>query len=362
MKAVIFAGGVGSRLWPLSRKKSPKQFMDIVDNKTMLQLCVDRLVPGFDLDDIYITTGKDYVSAVKKQLPSLSKNNIIAEPATRDVGPAVGLVAALFAKKFPNEPLTLLWGSDHLVKKEGYFRRILKAAGNIIRENPQQIILIGQTPRFASQNLGWISFGKKTVDDHDIPFHQLEGFQYRPDEKTAENYFKDGKHAWNLGYWVTSPSFLWNLFKEHSPKLFSQLKKIQDAYETPDYERVLGEIYPQLEKISFDNAIVEKMNFKNGLVVPADLGWSDVGAWEALKEALETSKEANVTQGKVILEDSADNLVYNYDADKLVVGIDLNDFLIVNTHDVLLVTKKTSVPKIKKLVDSLKGTPYEKLT
>jgi len=118
MKAIIFAGGVGSRLWPLSRKKTPKQFMDIVDSKTMLQLCIDRLTPGFDLEDIYIVTGKDYVGSVRKQLPALDKRNIIAEPTMRDVGPAVGLISAIFAKKFPNYPIALLWGSDHRVKKE----------------------------------------------------------------------------------------------------------------------------------------------------------------------------------------------------------------------------------------------------
>src|SRR3989338_9324019 len=140
MKAIIFAGGVGSRLWPLSRKKTPKQFMGLVNNKTMLQMCVDRLVPGFDIDDIYIATGKEYVMSVQKQLSSLSPENIIAEPATRDVGPAVGLVTAIFAKKFPNDPVVLLWGSDLLVKKEGLFRRILIAAGDMIISNPNQII------------------------------------------------------------------------------------------------------------------------------------------------------------------------------------------------------------------------------
>ncbi|OGK22617.1 hypothetical protein A3H80_00110 [Candidatus Roizmanbacteria bacterium RIFCSPLOWO2_02_FULL_37_19] len=362
MKAIIFAGGVGSRLWPLSRKKTPKQFMDIVDSKTMLQLCIDRLTPGFDLEDIYIVTGKDYVGSVRKQLPALDKRNIIAEPTMRDVGPAVGLISAIFAKKFPNYPIALLWGSDHLVKKEGFFRRILRACGDVIEKNPNKIILIGQKPRFASQNLGWIAYDEKVFEKNKINFYQLEGFQYRPDKKTAEKYFMDKKHVWNLGYWVTTPSYLWSLFEKFSPQLFRELKKIQDAYETPRYEKVLNEVYPHLEKISFDNAIVEKMDFKNGLVVSADLGWSDVGAWEGLKEALQTSKEANVTQGRVLLEDSLDNLVYNFDNDKVVVGIDLNDFLIVNTDDVLLVTKKASVPKIKKLVKSLKGTKYEKLT
>ncbi len=362
MKAVLFAGGIGSRLWPLSRKDTPKQFIDLIDNKTMLQLCVDRLLPGLDIEDIYISTGATYVDAVLHQLPSFRKENIITEPATRDVGPAVGLATAIFEKICPGEPIVLLWGSDHLVKKEGLFRRILKAAGDVVKKDQSKIVMVGQTPRYANENLGWIEFGHKITEENKIPFYELKKFQYRPDKKLSEKYYKDGKHVWNLGYWVTTPSFLWNLFRTLSPHLFKDLETIQRAYGTPEYEKVLNDIYPRMEKISFDNAIIEKMDFSHGLVVSADLGWSDVGAWEALKEALQTSKKSNVTQGKVILETSCDNLVYNYEPQKLIVGIDLEDALVVNTKDVLLVTKKGSVQKIKNLVNSLKGTKYEDLT
>lgn len=361
MKAIIFAGGTGTRLWPLSRKKKPKQLINLIGGKTMLQLCVDRLVPGFDLEDIYIATNIKYVPAVKQQLPSLNIKNIISEPVSRDVGPAVGLVAAIFYKILPNEPIIILWG-DHLVRKEGLFRRIIKSAGELIENNPYQIILIGQKPRFASVNLGWIKFGKKAIENHKIPFHQLKGFEYRPDKKTAEKYYRDGAYAWNLGYWVTSPKFLWEaLYKKYAPKLFAKLQLIQRAYGTNKYKSVLQKIYPSLDKISFDNAIIEKMDFKSGLVVSAELGWSDVGAWEALKEALEKKKEDNITLGKVFLKDCLDNLIYNYEDEKLVVGIDLNDFLVINTKDVLLVTKKTSVPKVKKLVEAFEGTKHEGL-
>ncbi|MFQ5452453.1 MAG: mannose-1-phosphate guanylyltransferase, partial [Candidatus Paceibacterota bacterium] len=356
-----FAGGVGSRLWPLSRKNTPKQFIDLVNNKTMLQLCIDRLTPGFDITDIYISTGKAYVKDITKQLPSLPVKNIIAEPAQRDIGPAVGLVAGIFSKISPTEPIVLLW-SDHFVKKEGLFRRILKSSNDIIKAHPGTIVLIGQTPRFASQNLGWIKYGKSIYKKNNVSFHTLKGFQYRPNKKTAQKYFSSGKHAWNLGYWVTTPVFLWNLFEKHAPALHKDLEKIQKAYGTKDYQKTLDKIYPKLRKISFDNAVIEKMDISCGLVVSADLGWSDVGAWEALKEALETSKKDNVIHGDVVLKNSNDNLVYNYEHTKLVVGIDLNEHLVVNTQDVLLVTKKSSVPKIKKLVESLKGTKHEKLT
>lgn len=361
MKVVIFAGGVGTRLWPLSRKHTPKQFEKIVGDQSMLQIAVHKLIPDYKWEDIYISTSKDYEELLLLQLPKLPKENIILEPATRDVGPAVGLVTAMFVKKFPNEPFAILWGSDHLVKKEDVFRDALKSAEEVVKEDPNRIVFIGQKPRFASQNLGYIAFGEKLTEANGISVNEFTGFKYRPHLSVAERYLKDGKHAWNLGYFVTTPQFLWDSFQKFSPELFEDLNKINLAFGESNYEQVLNEIYPNIEKISFDNAILEKIDKKTGRVISVDIGWSDIGAWEALKEALSDTADENVTKGKVMIEDSRDTLVFNY-TDQLTVGIDLSEMLVINTEDVVLVCPKTSVPKIKKLVENLSGTPHEHLT
>lgn len=361
MKVVIFAGGVGTRLWPLSRKNTPKQFEKIVGDKSMLQIAVNKLIPQYKWEEIFISTSKDYEELLSTQLPKLPKENIILEPATRDVGPAVGLVTSIFVKRYPNEPFAILWGSDHLVKEEKVFRDALAAAEKIVRKDPKKIVFVGQKPRFASQNLGYIEFGNKTEDIGDISVFEFEGFKYRPHRSTAERFFKDGKHSWNLGYFVTTPSFLWDLFERFSPELFTQLKKINEVVDTKEFEKVLQDVYPNIEKVSFDNAILEKLDKKFGSVISVDIGWSDIGAWEALKEALSETTDENVTKGKVMVEDSRDSLVFNY-TKQLTVGIDLEEMLVINTEDVVLVCPKSSVPKIKKLVESLKGTPHEHLT
>lgn len=361
MKIIIFAGGVGTRLWPLSRKSTPKQFEKIVGDESMLQIAVAKLFPEFEWKDIYISTGKQYENLVREQLPQLSAENVLVEPEMRDVGPAVGLVTALFVKKFPDEPLAILWGSDHLVKKEDVFRKALRVAETLIKKDPNKIIFVGQKPRFANQNLGYIEFGEVTETVDGIPVHSFTGFQYRPHLSTAERYLKDGHHAWNLGYFVTTPKFLWNLFEKFSPDLHEKLSKVNNAHGTPAYDGVLAQVYPTIEKVSFDNAILEKMDKTDGRVLSVDIGWSDIGAWEALKEALSDTVEENVTKGKVILNDSKDSLVFNY-TDQMVVGIDLKEYLVINTGDVVLVCPKKSVPKIKKLVESLAGTEHELLT
>ena len=360
MKIVLFAGGVGSRLWPLSRKNAPKQFGKIIGNKTMLQIAVEKLFPTFSWDDVFISTGKHYASHVFDQLPKLPQENVLVEPEMRDVGPAVGLVTALFEKRNPDEPLALLWGSDHLVRREDLFRKALKAAETIVAKDPNSIVFIGQKPRFASQNLGYIEFGNKKEEVDDIPIYSFTGFQYRPHLSTAEKWSKDGHHAWNLGYFVTTPRFLWKLFKEFAPELFVKLKQIYDVIDTPEYEKVLSEVYPTIEKISFDNAVLEKMDPSFASVMSVDLEWSDIGAWEALKEALEEHKDDNVIKGNALVEDSRDTLVFNF-TKQLVVGIDLEDMVIVNTNDVVLVCPKDSVPKIKKIVAGLEGTSHEHL-
>ena len=361
MKIVVFAGGVGSRLWPLSRKNSPKQFGKIIEDRSMLQIAVHKLFPEFTWNDVNISTGVKYKEVIKDQLPELPQNNLIVEPEMRDVGPAVGLVVARMVKTNPDEPLCLLWGSDHLVKNEEMFRKILRTAEGLIAENSKRIVFIGQKPRYGNQNLGYVEFGDEVKKENQLPIFEFTGFKYSPPLETAREWAKDGHHAWNLGYFVTSPKFLWKLFEDFAPELFEKLKKIHDAYGTEAYDDVLNEVYPQLEKISFDNAILEKMDPKDGLVISADIGWSDIGAWEAMKEALSETVEDNVTRGKIILEGCRDSLVHN-DTEQLIVGIDLEELIVVSTDDVILICPKNSVPKIKKFVSSLQGTEHEHLT
>ncbi len=362
MRAIIFAGGVGTRLWPLSRKKSPKQFERVIGDKSTLQSTVDRLLPEFKPQDIYISTGLSYVELVAKQLSFIPRENIIGEPTKKDNGPAVAYAVNYVAKKTgTDEPIVILW-SDHLVRHVKKFKDALAAAGDVVLQEPDRMIFIGQKPRFASDNLGWIHFGDTLRTDKSFSFHKFQGFKYKPDPVLAQTYFKDKVYCWNLGYFVSTPSFLLSLFQRFAPDIYERAEKICNQYGQDDFEKTLKSEYEKMPEINLDNAILEQLDHDNAYVMVEDIGWSDVGAWEALKEALEQKREDNITNGKVLLTDSVDNLVYNYDHDKLIVGIDLDDLLVVNTNDVLLVAKKSSVSKIKTLVENFKGTENEELT
>ncbi len=359
MKVVIFAGGVGTRLWPLSRKKTPKQFEKIIGEKSSIQLAVERVLPLVAPADIFISSGKVYKDILLEQLPQIPKENFILEPQMRDVGAAVGLVTAVLAKGDPKEPFIILW-SDHLVKKVDLFRNILKTASEVLGKDNNKIVFIGENSRFASQNLGWIEFDGRVQEINELPLYSLKSFHYRPSLELAEEFHKSPNHVWNTGYFGTTPGFLFSLYEKFSPDMYKKLLTLQRSWGTSDFEKDLEKVYPEMEKISFDNLILEKISPSNGLVIAENLEWSDIGAWESLKEALAATKEENLTRGKVILVDSKDTLSFNY-TNQMLVGIDMDEYLVINTEDVVLVCPKKSVPKIKKFVESLGGTENENL-
>lgn len=359
MKIVVFAGGVGTRLWPVSRKNSPKQFEKILGDKSTLQQTIERLLPRYKPTDIYIATGKRYKEIVVEQLSQIPEQNFIFEPQMRDVGPAIGLASTILAKKYPNEPMAILW-SDHLVKNNKSFNQMLLLAEESINAKRADFIFIAQKARFANQNMGWIKVGDALQEKDGIYVYSFKKLFYRPGLSKAVSFFEDKHFVWNLGYFVTTPKYLCSLFNTFVPSMYEKLMNIASVYGTNGFYEKLEAVYPTLQKVSFDDAILVKIKPGNILVISSDLGWSDVGAWESLKEALAQSKDENVTKGKVLLEGSSDNLVFNYN-DQLVVGINLDGMLVVNTGDVILVCPKASVPKIKKLVESLAGTPHEHL-
>lgn len=357
-RAVIFAGGIGTRMWPLSRKNSPKQFEKIIGTQSTLQLAVEHILPVFGYKNIYISTGKQYLSNVKKQLPKIPVGNLIGEPEMIDVGPAVGYLMAILAKSQPDSPVAILW-SDHVMKKVDIFRKILKVGCEYVNKNPKTFLLIGQKPRFASQNLGWIEFGQSNEQIDGFKVHEFKSWHYRPSPKIAKKYFKSGSYAWNPGYFIITPGFVLQQFKKHAPEMYQGLIKLQKTYGTAHHKKQIKEIYPLFEKISFDNAIMEKIAPEEAVVVSADLGWSDVGTWEALKEVLQKKKGESIKKGKVILRNCEDSIVYSY-TNQLVTGIDLKEQVVVVTKDVILVCPQESIPEIKKQLRKFRGTEFEK--
>jgi len=358
MRIVIFAGGAGLRLWPISRQSSPKQFEPIVGEASTLQLALARVAPIYGYDNIYVATNERYVSIVRAQLPELAADHIIAEPARRDLGPAVGLAMAHLAQRGEREPVAILW-SDNYIENVAAFRELLGVAEGLIRRDAADVLFIGETPRFANENLGWIGLGEVAGREGTTDYYRFRSLTYRPALEQCRRMFAEGAHVWNTGFFVTTPATIRRLYQRFSPAMWRQLCAIEAAIGGDEYGATLARIYPNLPAISFDDAILTHLDPKRALVLHSQMGWSDPGTLYALKEALDSDLTANVTKGLVIDTASEDCLLYNYEPHKLVVAVGLQGMIVVNTDDALLVVHKDQIPLVKRVISGLHGTDLE---
>lgn len=348
MHIIIFAGGTGTRLWPLSRRNSPKQFEKIKDGKSTLQLCLERIHP-LGLENVYISTNEQYVNHVREQAPELPVDHIFSEPAKRDLAAAVGLTLMRLKKRGFQGPVALLW-SDHFMDRPAEFVAVLKKAEQMVLENPNHFVFLGEKPRFANHNLGWIHVGEKLDSDS----YRYLGWRYRPDKKDCDAMFASGDWLWNPGYFIFDLDFVLNLYQKLQPEMYKAL------YEMAGDEELVRAEYPKLPVLHFDTAIVEKIDPALAVVLAVDLGWSDPGTLYALKEALVRSEEDNCLTGNVIDTDSKDCLVHNEEEHKLVATVGLRGIVIVNTKDALLVCHKDAVPDIKALLYKIEDEGKER--
>lgn len=335
MKAVVLAGGGGTRLWPLSRDKSPKQFQRLITNQTLLQDTLDRL-DFLKRSDIYIATTKSYAKetiseAQKKKIPL---QNIIIEPALRDTAACIGLSALHISKKFPNEVMAIIY-ADHLIKNKKEFISKLRVAEKLSRtENTLNIIEV--KARYPNTNLGYVKIGKMLKIMDGAKVYSFEKFTEKPDAKTAQKYISSAKYLWNTGIYVWKVSVILDEIKKYLPNTYKWLEK--------DYGRC--------EKISIDYGVMEKVDPLKVRIIMAELGWSDIGTWEAIHDELARNKSQNIVKGKHIGINTTGSLIYGGN-NKIIATIGLKDTIIVDTPDALLVCNKKDSQKVKEIMNKL---------
>ncbi len=362
MKIVIFAGGSGRRLWPISRVASPKQFEPIIGDRSTLELAVDRVLDRYGAENIFVSSNERYLSLIRQQLPMLPPENLIGEPARRDLAAAVGLaILHVQRRATPGDPLAILWG-DNYMTDVATFLHVLETAQSLIRQKAGEIIFVGETPRFANENLGWIGLGQQIGERDGRPYFRLRSFAYRPAPDDCRRMFASGDYVWNTGYFVTTPGYIRSLYQSHQPAMWEQLTQIESVLGQPGYNTVLQAVYPQMASVHFDDAILRNIVHDQALVLHGRMGWSDPGTLYALKEAINPDPTANVSHGLVATKETQDCLLYNYESNKLLAAVGLTGMIVVNTRDAVLVVPKDQIPLVKALVDDLVGTELEPFT
>jgi mannose-1-phosphate guanylyltransferase len=340
MKLVIFAGGIGTRLWPLSRVNSPKQFDKIFNGLSTLQLAFGRTAPIFGAENVFIQTVQQYRDVIAGQLPELPRENILVEPARRDLGPAVCFAAMELKKRGYSGAMAILW-SDHLMKETEQFTGALSAAEELIEMDPDRFVFLAEQPRFANNNLGWIKVGAKKGETRRFPVHSFAGWKYRPPIEECSAMFGSGEYFWNPGYFITSIDFLLDCYRRLAPEI---------------YGAVSSGNYQQAEALHFDEAIIERLDLSRASVIKINMGWSDPGTLYALKEALQKSCDDNVAHGEVAAFNTSDSLLYNLEKGKILTAVGLSGMVVINTPDALLVVPKSEVVHVTRLIKKMEAS------
>ncbi len=347
---LIFAGGGGTRLWPMSRDKSPKQFIDIFEGKSLFRITLERALKITTPDKIFVTTAGKYVPLVKKSSKEIPSENIIGEPMRRDTAMGMGIGAVYIHKRDP-EAVIINFAADHLIKPMNIFSKQMKLAAKIAFE-AEEFVTVGIKPRFPHTGLGHIKATKKHPNFPEAFIGTK--FVEKPPMPLAKKYTDSGEYYWNANLYVWKASLLMKLLDKYSPKTSALFPKLESAIGNSDENSVLQHVFQMAPSISIDYAISEKMH--RFICVPGDFNWVDVGDWKEAYNNLPQDEQGNVIQGgknsQYIGIDSENNLLFLNK--KLIATVGLHNMVIIDTPDALLICPKDSAQAVKKTVEMLK--------
>jgi mannose-1-phosphate guanylyltransferase len=347
--AVIMAGGSGTRLWPLSRKGLPKQALRLIGDRTMFQHAVDRLVPLFPSERIFVVTNAAMAEVLRPQTPELPADNFILEPSPRDSAPAAGLAAATLLARDPDAVMVILT-ADHYIVDTVQFRAALAAADEVAADGT--IVTLGIRPNFPATGFGYIRLGESQIIVNGFRVYRSAGFVEKPDLPTAVRFLEEGRHAWNSGMFIWRADRLLAEFASQLAESHAALVRIGAAVGTPDASKILAAEWLNVRKISIDYGIME--HAANVSIIPVDIGWSDIGSWAALLDVLPGDEHSNVVEGNLTAIDTHGCLVRSEDrTGRLIAAIGLQDLVIVDTPDVLLICPRERAQDIRDVVNRL---------
>ena len=344
--AVILAGGRGTRFWPRSRKRTPKQLLDIVSAKSMLRETSDRLAPLFRANHLWVVTNDGQAAAVQRELPRVPRAQILVEPTGRNTAAAIGLAAIHLAQLHGDAVMAVL-PADHHIGNAPRYRRIVQSA-IALASTPGNLVVLGIPPTRPDTGFGYIERGKTAG----AVGYSVKRFTEKPNLKLARAYAASGNYFWNAGMFFWRVSTFLECLRKFLPQTWSALGELQQFIGTPTYSRTLAKIYLRLENISVDYAVMEpatrRTNTERVFMLPAKVGWSDIGSWAAVYELLRRKKNENVSKGVSFTLDATGNFLWSQK--KLIAAIGIRDLVLVETDDALLVCPRERAQDVGKAV------------
>jgi mannose-1-phosphate guanylyltransferase len=345
--AVIMAGGSGTRLWPLSRENHPKQSLRLTGERTLFQESVYRILPLFPSEQIWVVASPELTGLLYEQVPELCRENFIYEPEGRGTAPAIGLAAIHLEHKDPEAIMTILTADHHIADLER-FRSVLVGAEALARQG--YLVTLGIKPTGPSTGYGYIEHDRLSNDIGGFSAFHVLRFIEKPDKETAQKMVAAGRFSWNSGMFIWRVDRILEEFSRQMPGFHTQLRKIRQVLDEPDFPHTLAAIWSEIEKETIDYGVMEGAS--EIMVIPVEMGWTDVGSWENLVELLPTDDSGNTTIGEHFEIDTANTLLYG--DKRLLATIGLNNMIVVDTDDVILICPKERAQEVRQLVHQLK--------
>ena len=355
--AVIMAGGGGTRLWPVSRKETPKQLLPLLGKETLFQSTVARLEKIFPPERILVVTVEEQAREMREQVPSIPERNYLIKPAPRGTASVVALASAVLKKRDP-QAVMAIQTADHHIRNQDLFQYLLRTAFDVA--DKEYLVTLGITPTYPSTGYGYIQQGESLDGDYKYPVYKVKRFVEKPNEEAAQVLLRSGDHSWNSGMFVWRADVVLAEMQRQMPDLYKAVDEIASAWETQQQNEVVQKLWYDLQSQTVDYGIMEKA--ERVAVLPAGgLGWSDVGSWDSLFDVLLPDMNGNVAANAQHLGlDTHNTLVYSLNDERLIVTIGMDDVVVVDAGDVLMVCKTDQSQKVKNVVEHLKKHNQEK--
>lgn len=348
MYAVIMAGGVGTRFWPRSRNKQPKQLLKILDEQTMIQETVSRLEDLVPREKICVVSTEPQMKEINKQLPFLKSENLIIEPKGKNTAPCIGLSAVILKQRDPDAVMAVL-PADHRIKNQNQFQKVLAAAAETASKR-DCLVTIGIHPTYPSTGYGYVQFNGKVDEINDVDVFKVKTFAEKPDSITAKRFLDSGDFLWNSGMFVWKVKAILKEIEESMPELYDGLMEIEKYWGTESQDEVIKTVYCQIKSNSIDYGVME--HSENVYVLKGEFDWNDVGSWEEIYKVSPKDDDQNVIIGDHFVKDTKGCLIDS--SDRFVAALGIEDLIIIDTKDALLVCRKNMAQNVKDLVDAMK--------